>query len=176
MSEEKQLWRVAGRKRRNFESPEQMWQVACAYFDWCDKNPLYITEQKKKVDKGTILTDSKGNQSFIPAEELIEIPKKRMYTKSGFCVFAGVASNYLRLMGYEDRDNGGLSGNEEWMTCLDMIINVIQSQNIEGAAVGQFNSSIVMSILGLTQKVEEKVITEEVKQVFKIDDIEFTLE
>jgi len=176
MSQEVSIWEVAARRRTNFDSPEQLWLKFIEYCKWCDSHPLYIEEQKKSPGKGQILTDSQGVQTYIPPEDTVTLARKRPYTKTGFCVFAGVASNYLRLMRLEDRDAGGLKDNEPWMAVLDMMDNVIFTNQYEGAAAGQFNPQIVQRGLGLVDKVEEKKEIVEVKQVFRIGDAEFTLE
>lgn len=169
MSQEVSIWKVAGKKRNKFDSPEELWNKSLSYFEWCDCNPLYIVEQMKSPDKQTISIDG---HTIVPPEKLIEIPRKRPYTKNGLAVFLGVTYHFFRHIKEEGYD---IVENEPWMDVLDKVEQIIHNQQYEGAAVGQFNPMVISRGIGLTEKTEVETTIKEVKQVFRIGDQEFAL-
>lgn len=172
MGQEKQIWEVAAKPRRTFDSPEHMWQFALKYFKWCDDNPLYRAEQiKKPIGQITIVAGV-----AVHPETMVDIPLKRAYTKSGFCLFAGVAQNYLRNMRSKDTQQGYTTDeNREWMEVLNRIDDAIFTQQYEGGASGQLNANIVSRGIGLVDKTESETKIVEVKEVFRIGGQEFEL-
>lgn len=42
-------WELREKHGRNkiYEAPEQIWEAACEYFQWCDDNPWYKNEAVK---------------------------------------------------------------------------------------------------------------------------------
>jgi hypothetical protein len=171
---EKSIWSAAPTKRRvSFDSPEEMWNVAVQYFEWCDTNPLYKTEQLKSPERAPIEVTPGVH---VPAEKVIDMPLKRAYSKVGFCVFAGIGDNYLRRMKLHSAGNTG-ADNDAWIDILNRIENVIFNQQYEGAAAGQLNANIVARGLGLTDKIDatNRNFDSEVKETFKIGEQEFEL-
>lgn len=143
---------------RLFDSPRTLWEQCLLYFNWMDSNPMYASEQIKKPQASGV--------EGVPPEMLIDVPKKRPYTKKGLCIFLGVGDNFFRR---EDNKT------EEYAEVFDMVDNVIFDQQYSGAAANFFNGQIVGKMLGLVEKVETKNKTE-ITEVFKVGDQEFTLE
>lgn len=111
-----------------FKTPEILWDAAVEYFQWVDDNPLW--EQR-------LVT-------YLGSYRRVDVPKKRMMTIEGLCIFLGVTSvtwrNYRNYEGY---------GN----VCT-AIEEIIFNQAIEGAAANQLNQLIVARKLGLKEKSE----------------------
>lgn len=130
-----QFWKLVGvswHKTKTFESPAQLWEKACEYFDWIDQNPW------EKVDA------AKAGDRF---GEHVTIPTTRPYTISGLCLYLGISeetlSNYEKSEGYE-----------AYFGVTKAIKQVCYTQKFEGAAVGAFNANIIARDLGLSDKQE----------------------
>ena len=50
-----QFWQLRSKHGRDklFASPDQLWQAACEYFKWCEKNPIQDTRSfgQRKVQR-----------------------------------------------------------------------------------------------------------------------------
>lgn len=132
---------------RLFETPEDMFNSAIEYFEWCDENPLYKHEWK-------------GNPI-----ELVATPLGRPYTWGGLTSFLGISENYFRNFHNNNKDA------EDFMAIIERIGNIIYTQKFEGASVGLFNSNIIARDLGLTDKSETKTDITSGGKSFNIKDI-----
>lgn len=120
-----QFWKLGqqnGRPRK-FNTPEELWVMACEYFQWCDENPLISTEFLGK-----------------DAEER-SVPKMRAYTWSGLEFFCNVAS-------FQDYKNTY----KEFSEIITRIEKIIYTQKFEGASAGLLNATIISRDLGLADK------------------------
>jgi hypothetical protein len=118
------LWKVAkvGRPRL-YNSPDELWDAACAYFKWADDNPV---QNPKFVTRA-------GNA------EIDFVPIPRPYTMEALCLHMGVSRDSLDI--YEKR--------EEFFVIVKEIKDTVRAQKLEGAAAGMYNSAIVARDLGL---------------------------
>lgn len=114
-----------GRPRKY--TPEELWETACKYFEWCDDHPW---------------TKYEAIKSGADAGKLIEMPLKIPYTLEGLCFFCGVAETFLRA----NRNDGDFS------SVIEEIYKIIETQQFTGASVGAFNSNIIARKLGLVEK------------------------
>lgn len=124
-----QFWKLAtnpGRKR-TFKTPDQLWDRAAQYFQWCDEHPLESVEYYGKD------------------ATKCDVPKMRAYTWSGLELFLGVES--LR----EYKTNPSY---KEFSRITGMIEKIIYTQKFEGAAAGLLNQNIIARDLGLIDKTE----------------------
>ncbi len=128
-----------------FESPEDLWEKACEYFEWCDNNPF--KEEKIFQYQGII---TKG-----------EINKMRAYTLRELCLFLGVNETYFNQFNKDD--------NEEFSKIITRIRDVIFTQKFTGAAADLLNSNIIARELGLIDKSQVRV---EKEQPLFGDDVE----
>lgn len=124
-----------------YDNPDDLWNDAVDYFDWCDDNPWMKNEQLKKP---TIVIDDDGNEQLVT---ICQIPTARPYTLSGLCLFLNIDevtfNNYCGKEGYE-----------VFFNVCTRIKLAIYNQKYEGAAVGAFNPSIIARDLGLADKKE----------------------
>ena len=111
--------------------PDELWDKAVEYFEWCDSTPWYRNEFNAKVG------------------DIIEIPTQRPYSIEAFCIFANMTAdtfnNYSKKEGYET-----------YFGVCSHIRKIIDSQHFEGGMVGAFNANIVTRKLGLAEKVENE--------------------
>lgn len=127
-----QFWKLRSKHGRDkiFSSPEQLWESACEYFEWCDDNPLETIEYY-----GKDATKCK-------------VPKMRAYTWSGLEAYLGIESfrDYKTDESYKD-----------FSQVITHIGKIIYTQKFEGAAAGLLNANIISRDLGLTDKTEMRV-------------------
>ena len=119
--------RKGARVRSDNYNPEQIWQLAMRYFEWCDANPFI--EDKVGFFEGT---PTNG-----------EVKKQRPYSLDGLCIALGIARNTWNQW----RKNPTFS---DLVSQLDMIL---REQKVSGAAAGIFNASIVSRLEGLAENV-----------------------
>lgn len=125
-----QFWKLRSKHGRDklFASPELLWDAACEYFEWCDKNPLETLEYNGK-----------------DAIECI-VPKMRAYTWSGL-------EAYLDIDSFREyRTNPTY---KEFSQIITRIEKIIYTQKFEGAAAGLLNANIIARDLGLVDKQEQ---------------------
>lgn len=111
-----------------FESPEQLWQAACEYFEWVESNPLQ--EEKIFHAQGIITKDT--------------ISKIRAMTIRGLCLFLDIS--FDTWQDYKKR--------EDFIDITTQVEAVIFNQKFEGAAADLLNANIIARELGLAEKKE----------------------
>ncbi len=113
-----------------FESPDELFNLACEYFEWVDANPF----KKAIVYQGAVSNDTEKLQ--------------RPYTLNAFCIHAGMTEDTYR--NYKKK--------EDFFEVTKTVDSIIYNQKFEGATFGVFNPNIIARDLGLADKreVEEK--------------------
>jgi len=161
-------------KPKAFETPEAMAHAAEDYFKWCNDNP-WIQREWKNRGKGY---------------GLVEVPLGRPFTWSGLCSHVGVSSRYFAS--FRSQFKAGRHEDEEFVTVIDNIDEIIKTQKFEGASVGTFNGNLIAYDLGLKKDVpamygnsvsltinvidnEHKTLVEQVKAELEAIDIEHEL-
>ncbi len=127
------FWLLRSKHGRDkiFVSPKLLWEAACEYFEWAEKNPI------------------KDPRSF--GQRKIQRP----FTIEGLCVYVGANTAFLRQ--FED----GLKGKEDaeskdFSTIIGTIKDVIFTQQYSNAAIGVLKENIVSRKLGLADRQEVK--------------------
>lgn len=114
-----------------FKTPEMLWDAACQYFEWVEKNPLF--EHKVTVSQG------------IPVDMWIEKP--RVMTLTGLCLFIGIGidswHNYRKK--------------EDFIALCTNIETTIREQKFAGASAGLFNPMIIARDLGLREATTQEI-------------------
>ncbi len=125
-----QFWRLGEQKGRPlaFDSPEDLWEKACEYFEWCEANPL--KEEKLFHHQGVI---TKGTTN-----------KLRAFTLKELCLFLGVNEVYFNQFNEED--------NEDFSKIITRIRDVIYTQKFTGAAADLLNPNIIARQLGIKEQ------------------------
>jgi hypothetical protein len=128
-------WKKRSKSGRDklFSTPEDLWDAACEYFQWCEDHPLY--ESKAFSFQGVITTAT--------------IPKMRAMTMKGLCLYLHCNEAYFRQFN-EVSPNGG----EDFSTVIREIEDVIYVQKFTGAAAGLLDANIIARELGLSDKQE----------------------
>lgn len=155
MSKIRKLWELARLEPVEglMDDASLLAQLARDYFKWCDENPRYKTEViKHKMEWDTV-----------------EIELKRPYTMSGLCMHIGVAQAYFRahkaylaeLMEAKTMtgDHARVLGVMEW------IEQIVFTDQIEGAATGQYNANLVSRLNGLTDTINSNAVVDPVLRV-----------
>lgn len=118
-----QFWKQRSKHGRDYaiSDPDNLWECASEYFEWCDKNPLITIEYNGK--------------------DAIEcrVPKMRAYTYAGLCQFIGCDIETFHKT----------KKREGFIDIYTRICNIIYTQKFEGAAAGLLNASIIARDLGL---------------------------
>lgn len=145
-----QFWKLRSKHGRDklFATPELLWEAACEYFEWCDRNPWLKKEAIKSGDlAGTVM----------------DVPTERPYTITGLCIYLGVSSIYFidfkngLIDDLNNDPNADTAKIKEYSRVIATIEEVIYTQKFEGAAVGAFNANIISRDLGLAEKKETEI-------------------
>jgi hypothetical protein len=122
-----QFWKLRSKHGRDkiFSDPALLWEAACEYFDWCDKNEL-------------IEIDFKGKDA-----DRVQIPKMRAYTWEGLELYLDIHS----LRDYKTNENY-----KDFSQVITRIEKIIYTQKFTGAAAGFLNPNIIARDLGLSDK------------------------
>ena len=108
------------------DTPEEMWEQACAYFEWSDNNPLSVPRTM--------------NAGFMAGKELKE-KMIRPYSMKAFCLHCGISEDYVRdLLNMKD-------SNSLYYMVIERIKMIIHIQNTELATVGVYNPAFVAKLL-----------------------------
>lgn len=128
-----EFWKKRSKHGRDklFASPELLWDAACEYFTWCDDNPIEAEDNKGTKNVNTV----KFN---------------RPYTLKGFCIFCDASENWFK----EFRKALTEEKNNDFLSVIRKIEDIIYTQKFEGAAIGIFNANIIARDLGLSDKTE----------------------
>lgn len=124
MSKREELWNVVkiGRPAA-FSSPQEMWDRAVEYFNWCKAN--VITEQKAFSFQGEIT--------------IAEVEHARAMTQAGLCAHLNIGVSTWH--DYKSKP--------DYSEVIKAIELIMYEQKFTGAASGQFNANIIARDLGL---------------------------
>lgn len=123
--------------KRKFETPQDMWDQACAYFRWCESEVLNETKLFKVKD---------GPQSPDRIESSF-VSHVRPMTQAGLCAFVGMTDQTYRNYRKSDAYN----------EVAEMIDQIMFEQKFSGASVGLYNANIIGRELGLADRVEQRI-------------------
>lgn len=118
-----QQWEVVNNYREiTSNTPEQLWENAVSYFQWCKDNPIEI--------KKTAMTGKDVGKKFI-----VELPI--MYTIKGLCLHCNILEEYLKDM------RAARETAPDWYMVVSKILYLIHDQNMTYAALDLFNPLLV---------------------------------
>lgn len=129
MSEQDPYW-IPVKPRRDpiFETPDEMWEKCCEYFEYVKNNPLI--ENKVFQFRGGIVDG--------------QIEKPRAMTNKGLCIFLGCTVH--TWMNYRKREGFDL--------ICEAVDNIIYTQKFELAAADLLNAGFIGKDIGLTDRTE----------------------
>jgi hypothetical protein len=132
------MWEIRSSHGRAilFSSPELMWSAAKEYFEWVDNNPL--KKQDAKVEDKKI---TKYNLTL-----------SRPYTWQGLTRYLDCGIAYFN----DFKNSDAYKENPDFSTVIERIESIIYQQKFDGAAVGIFNSNIMVRDLGLAEKIKSE--------------------
>lgn len=130
-------WEKIGSGMMSPGTPEELWQSACDYFAWCDRNDIK-TSKTVTGGRGASEVDEKHH---------------RPYTVRGLCIHCGINEDYIKdIKSTKER-------NSAWYLVMERILYIIHTQNTEMAMVGAYNAIFTSKILGM-EKEEDSGPTE----------------
>lgn len=109
-----------------YETPEAIWEAACAYFEWCLANPL--------IEAAKVTYEGEG--------KTFDVNKMRAMTQQGLCLHMGISAQTWSA--YKKKP--------DFLEITSAVESVIFEQKFTGAAAGLLNASIVARELGLADK------------------------
>jgi hypothetical protein len=127
-----QFWKARSSHGRGkiFETPDELWDACCEYFEWVEENPLWEAK----------LVSYQG----VSKEEIL--PKMRAMTLDGLYFFLGISRSTWDL--YQERD--------DFIAVTTEAEHVIREQKFTGAAAELLNPNIIARDLGLKDKSEQE--------------------
>jgi hypothetical protein len=133
-----EFWKQRSKHGRDklFASSELLWEAACEYFKWCQKNPINDPR-------------SFGGKADIA----------RPFTLQGLCLYLGCNTAYLRQF-KADKVKCTL----DFSTVITEIEETIYQQKFEHAAVGIYKDNIIARDLGLRDNQDVTTDGEKVNQ------------
>lgn len=159
LSRETKLWKLAVTVPRDeiFSAGAVLVGHARDFFNWCDANPRYKTEIiKHKMEWDTV-----------------EVELKRPYTMSGVCMYLGVSQSYFRSTKSDLRERletGTLSHEgAEVLAAIEWIEQIVFTDQIEGAATGQYNANLMSRLNGLADNVNSTNVPDPILRIVTRD-------
>lgn len=162
------FWELRSKHGRDklFATPELMWKAACEYFQWCEDNPFYESEQAKSPGKPIAQED--GKMIFPP--NIVELPKMRPYTLHGLCLYLDCNTMYFNQFESSIKDKED-EISKDFSIVITRIREIIYNQKFSGAASGFLNANIIARDLGLAEKNDFTSKGEQIKSpVLKLPD------
>jgi hypothetical protein len=138
------FWKARTKHGRDkiFSDGTTFWDAACEYFQWCIDNPI--------VEESNMIVGIGGGASKV---EKVERNKPRVFTIHGLCHFLDVNSDYITDLKDSLKDKED-EHSRDFSRLLTRAQETIYNQKFTGAAVGDFNASVMTRDLGLTDKKE----------------------
>lgn len=126
-------WEVVRDKRVIVaNTAEELWELACDYFKWCDEN---------KIENTRTVTGGRGTNT-------IDESMHRPYTIKGLCIHCGITEEYLNDLRLT-KDTTSL-----YYEVVSRILYIIHTQNVEMATVGLFNPMFTAKVLNMDKPQE----------------------
>ena len=129
------MLRTKDGRLKDFPTPEKFFNACMEYFKWCEANPWIMKDFVK---------------SGMAAGDIVSIPTARPYTIEGLC-------NHLRVTVQTFHNYGKNEKYQEYFEVVQHVRQIIKQNQLEGASVGAYNSSIIARLLGLADKVDHRV-------------------
>lgn len=136
-------WRAKVGRPKNIPTPELLWELACKYFQMRDETPWVKNDFIRGGESAGRVV---GLETAVP------------YTWMGFEDYLCENDILAKLEDYKKNRDGKYS---EFSEVITRIGAVIYDQKFTGASVGAFSPNIIARDLGLTDKTENTIITEQ---------------
>lgn len=140
---------VYASKNRALKTPEELWAVACMYFDYTQNTPI---QRKEYIKTGPL----------AGTEYTVETP--RPFNWSGLSVYANLIGIAANLHRYARNENDMYP---EFQDVVKLINDVMFSQKFEGAAIGMYKENIIAREIGLADKQQTTVTMDQ--PLFNLD-------
>lgn len=118
------------------DTPQELWQNACKYFQWCDEHPIIV---KRKI--------LSGNRAGTDTE----VEQVRPYSLRALCLHCGITEEYMKNM-RDTKDRTSM-----YFIVASKILYVIWVQIYEMGMIGEFNAIFAGKSLGFDKPEEAPV-------------------
>jgi len=149
-----QFWKLRSKHGRDaaFSDPNKLLEACYEYFEATAKRKWY----KKEAVKG-------GNLAGTTMSIETETP----YSIKGLCIFLGVNSVWFNQF----KDSETYKSNIDFSKVITHVIEIIETQQFEGATVGAFNPNIIARTLGLADKTDITTAGEKLNITLNLDSL-----
>lgn len=138
-----------------FKSAKKLWSKFTEYIDWADANPVQTFNKLA----------ASGDKQQPKNKTMAQMQVQRPYTLIGFITFAGIG-NWCEFK------QGKAHQTEDFSIVIRAIENTIQSQQIDGALVGVYNSNLTARLNGIADVTKNEVNTKVSVQQMSNEEIE----
>ena len=122
----KRLWEIVrDGEIRISNTPQDFWEQACEYFQWCDDSGINVRDY---VNSG-----KNAGQEYIRN-------KDRPYSIMGLCLFCGINIKYFNDLLEMPDDN-------LFKIVAERVSYIIYEQNFSNAAIGNYSSNFMVKLL-----------------------------
>lgn len=127
-----QHWKIVHNNRNVVSNtPEQLWDNAVRYFQWCDDNPI--------SNKITITAGKEAGQRVVSE-------KTRPYTIKALCIHCNIDEDYIKDIRATKKSDS------EYYIVVSKILYIIYTQNLENAMVENFNPGFTAKVLNMEKE------------------------
>lgn len=134
-------WQFANKHGRDHKyTPDALWSEAVEYFEWMTKK---VWNNKEPIKSGDM------------AGKVMNVPTQTPMSIETFCLYADISVQ--TFYNYESNKDGY----EAFFEIITRIRAIIESNQFEGATVGAYNPNIIARKLGLIDKKDIQVHTEQ---------------
>lgn len=123
-----------------YKSAKKLWAKFTEYIEWADANPVQTFNRLA----------ASGDKLQQKSKSMAQMQVQRPYTLIGFITFAGIG-NWVEFK------QGKAHQTEEFSIVIRAIENTIQSQQIDGAMVGVYNSNLTARLNGIVEATKNEI-------------------
>lgn len=141
--------RIKSGRSKIFDSPAKFIKACNEYFKWASDNPLMEVQVVKgaQIEFSEMPFENGGEKvkmvsKSIQPYSLVELPKMRVFSIEGLCIFLGIHRDTF----YEYEKH------EDFSDICSHVRQIIEVQQLEGGAAGFLNANIISRKLGLVDK------------------------
>jgi hypothetical protein len=119
-------------RQKQFASPDEFWQAFVEYVQHTKNNPFYRNDAVKSGEH---------------TGKIIQIPTQRPLTRTGF-------SSYIGMTWQGVENYGKLESHKAFFEVYTRAMQIIDTNQVEGAIAGLFNANIVARIQGIKEQTD----------------------
>lgn len=135
-------------KPHKFAKPAQLWELFVGYCNWVDENPWQVKTASNSINEFNGKQDKANKKNELRQQVRV---MNRAYTLHGFCAYAGIFSRWNDFK----RNNITRRGFSDVILAIE---NVVCAQQLDGAMIRQFDSSLVARLNGIADTQVNQIV------------------